>query len=60
MYIRTQRALAVGVSDMKFKNSWDKLKSDKKEIAFAKHIKYMKVDHKLKKIKGDKNSEGDE
>lgn len=39
---------------MKFKNSWDKLKSDKKEIAFAKHIKYMKVDHKLKKIKGDK------
>ena len=42
------------------KNSWDKLKSDKKVIAFAQHIKYMKVDHKLKKIKRDKNSEGDE
>lgn len=44
---------------MKFKNSWDKLKSDKKEIAFAKHIKYMKVDHKPK-IKGNKESDEDE
>lgn len=44
---------------MKFKNSWGKLKSDKNETAFVKHIKYMRVDHKPK-IKSNKKSDGDE
>lgn len=46
---------------MKFKNSWEKLKSDKKEIAFAKHIKYMKANHKLKNSTNKKSDlDGDE